>query len=945
VGLPVQIKHDAFISYSHGVAHALASALEEGMEKLAKPLLSLRAIDVFRDETGLAANPDLWNGIVDHLTGTKWLILLACPEWANSYWCRREATWWLDNHSADRMLIVLVGGELVWDRTRNDFDWSLTTALDKELSGRFREEPLYVDLRWARGQDGLTLRNLAFRDAVLNLSATIREVPKDQLDGADVRQLRRNRRLVRAGVTAIAIFAMAAVWQAIVATQQRDEAVRQAQIARSRELAAASRLESRNTDLGIFLAANAFRTSPTSEALVALRSALLGSPLRTILSGHSEGLTDATFSPDGRWALTASIDGTARLWDASTGKLLKILSGHSASVNRASFSPKGTYILTSSEDGSARIWRSPSGDLVCALKHTRGVRDADFSPDESRVVTAGLVNMVVVWNIMSCSRSAELPQPQGAAQVSFSSDGLKILSAGFDETARVWDSGNGALLATLRHRFSNFAIFSPDGSKVVTAGLDESPMLWDITGPKPVATSLGHFPLGGNRASFSADGKLIAIAGVRPAARIFDAQTGQPVAEWSEATADLDPIDAGNPGLTLVAFSPDGSQVLTQVGTTIRVWDVASRTRIALFRGHTRSVQSAAFSPDGLRVISSSFDGTARIWQAGEARTVAQLGEVSGPLEHAVFSSDGRWLAAATRENGVRVWQVDNPKQLRVLRSGTRMFQTVAFSTDTKRIVAQTTPYAQLWDFTSGDALVTLRPEVIVDAINFPQFNPDGSRIIAGSATSARIWRVENGASVLELKGHTNAVMHAVFSPDGKQTVTASKDGTARIWDTETGKNLHTLAGHGDTVSFTGYSPDGRRVVTASWDYTARVWDVASGLPQAVLAGHSRPLNYAGFSADGRWIATLSDDQSVRIWDAATNQELAKFWSSTEGLLATTFLPDNDRVVILTRSGKFIVLSCELCTTPDALLRLASERVSRQPTPDEARRYHLDSYP
>jgi hypothetical protein len=203
-------KHDAFISYNH-FDHALAKALEEGMERLAKPLLSLRAIDVFRDETGLAANPDLWAGIIDHLTGTKWLVLLACPEWAGSYWCGREALWWIENHSPERILIVLIGGEIAWDRERNDFDWSVTTALNEGLSGRFHEEPLYVDLRWARGQDGLTLSNLQFRDAVLNLSATIRGIAKDKLDGEDVRQLRRNRRLVRAGVTAIAIAAAVAV--------------------------------------------------------------------------------------------------------------------------------------------------------------------------------------------------------------------------------------------------------------------------------------------------------------------------------------------------------------------------------------------------------------------------------------------------------------------------------------------------------------------------------------------------------------------------------------------------------------------------------------------------------------------------------------------------------------------------------------------------------------
>jgi hypothetical protein len=50
----------------------------------------LRAIDVFRDETALSANPDLWARIVDQLSGTAWLVVLACPEWAASPWCSRE---------------------------------------------------------------------------------------------------------------------------------------------------------------------------------------------------------------------------------------------------------------------------------------------------------------------------------------------------------------------------------------------------------------------------------------------------------------------------------------------------------------------------------------------------------------------------------------------------------------------------------------------------------------------------------------------------------------------------------------------------------------------------------------------------------------------------------------------------------------------------------------
>jgi hypothetical protein len=82
----MDINPDAFISYNHPLDHALAKALEEGMERLAKPLLALRAIDIFRDETALSADPDLWARIVDHLSGTAWLVVLACPDYSLPIW-------------------------------------------------------------------------------------------------------------------------------------------------------------------------------------------------------------------------------------------------------------------------------------------------------------------------------------------------------------------------------------------------------------------------------------------------------------------------------------------------------------------------------------------------------------------------------------------------------------------------------------------------------------------------------------------------------------------------------------------------------------------------------------------------------------------------------------------------------------------------------------------
>lgn len=226
--------HDAFISYSHAVDRPLADVFEQGLETLAKPLLKLRAMDVFRDETSLSASPGVWPSIEAHLAASRWLVFFACPDSAASKWCERELAWWLANRGRDRLLIVLTDGVLAWDPAVADFDWQRTTALPRTISGQLGDEPLYIDLSWARGSAGLTLKNLRFRDAVVGAAAPIRGIERDALDGADIRQHARNRRFVRAGVAAIAAAAVVAVWQAFearaernVAEQQRAEAVTQ----------------------------------------------------------------------------------------------------------------------------------------------------------------------------------------------------------------------------------------------------------------------------------------------------------------------------------------------------------------------------------------------------------------------------------------------------------------------------------------------------------------------------------------------------------------------------------------------------------------------------------------------------------------------------------------------------------------------------------------------
>jgi hypothetical protein len=134
------------------------------------------------------------------------------------------------------VLIVLTAGGLVWDGARNDFDWARTSAIPELLRGRFQDEPLYVDLRWAESARDLTLRNARFLDAVLDLASPLHGRAKNDLAGDEVRQSR----IVRSAVgSAAAIFALLAM----IAWYQRGEALTQKKIAVERQQVAEKRLK------------------------------------------------------------------------------------------------------------------------------------------------------------------------------------------------------------------------------------------------------------------------------------------------------------------------------------------------------------------------------------------------------------------------------------------------------------------------------------------------------------------------------------------------------------------------------------------------------------------------------------------------------------------------------------------------------------------------------
>ena len=315
-------------------------------------------------------------------------------------------------------------------------------------------------------------------------------------------------------------------------------------------------------------------------------------------------------------------------------------------------------------------------------------------------------------------------------------------------------------------------------------------------------------------------GGLELVASATRGARISDAHSGEliitlPMHEISVLSA---------------AFSPDGERIVTALlDRTARIWDARSGQPIAILQGHQGAVESAAFSPDGERIVTASWDNTARIWDARSGQTIATLRGHQGPVESAAFSPDGERIVTASWDNTARIWDARSSQPITTLQGHEGEVPRAAFSPDGTRIVtASWDRTARIWDARSGQPIATLQGHE--SSVRSAAFSSDGTRIVtASSDCSARIWDVRSGQPIGTLLGHEGPVQSAAFSPDGTRIITASSDRTARIWDARNGQQIATLQGHGGSVRSAAFSPDGAHIVTSSDDLTARIWNARNG--------------------------------------------------------------------------------------------------------------------
>jgi WD40 repeat protein len=632
----------------------------------------------------------------------------------------------------------------------------------------------------------------------------------------------------------------------------------------------------------------------------------------------------AAFSPDGQRVVTGAFDGSARIWDAEKGQMLKSLDTEPDQVVfDACWSDEGDKVLTlAPRDKAVRVWNPETGELITRLEHDEALRAVAYSPDGMRILTVPWDGTsAFVWDAWDYSPLFRLDGHTAAIRgATFSPDGESVLTCSNDGTARLWDvrqdwerelddedDEDGPLGLDDEEDGENA---SDDDDQDVPLTLDDegdegAPLTLDDDGdtPAPAASRPGLLSLfrKPDRSGVAPRPKLLSLFRKdEPETASVDDEPDDdaPASDAPDEPPEWISIEAvktfeGHDGpVTFASFGSEGRIVTASEDCTARVWG----SDVCILRGHQAEVTFAGCpSSDPNVVVTASLDGTTRTWDLRKGAPTIRYQpreETEAILLAAAMSPDGARVVGAYDDGSVWIWN------------------------------AKTGEVDDGFEYGGSSHAV--------GATGFAAISPDCRLVAFNDVNGVAVAKIGEPTKCIDRTG----AEHFAFSPDGKYLAIAPRSGNSELWDLSTMTLTHTWEGEGAATFFptgdarvflagfsrsvivaenqedisigrthhqrSAVSPDGKTLATTTKGVNATLWDTTTGKDRDVLQGHKKAVNDVAFSPDGDLIATASDDHTIRLWDTQLGVWLATFQPHAEPIRRVSFSAAGDAILGVT---------------------------------------------
>ena len=598
---------------------------------------------------------------------------------------------------------------------------------------------------------------------------------------------------------------------------------------------------------------------------------------------HVRFCPPAPTAPEQLIVATACLDRTARVWDGRTGNQLSQPLLHDGGVRDVVFDPTGRLLITASDDGTARIWnwRRPvnaeAGNPV-VLQHKHGVSTLAISADGQTVITGTDRGVVHMWATATGQElSSALMMHSGPIwHIACSHDGRFFATASDDKTARLWQIVDGQVIPSepfVHKRRVNSVAFSLDSRLLATASSDGTTRIWDTTTGSAVTPPIPH---GGFVAQ-------VAFLPGRDHNRDFlTACTDGTVRLWRlPAKTRPHPLPQTSP-VNCFARCPQANwYVMTSKDSqnSLIAVHVSDKGKLSThpipanneLNGHKSHLWCAALSADAQFVATGDIDGSVVVWDRETANPTTSLLPHQERVNTVEFSPDGKLLLVRSgmlmKDQTVTCWDIENTDE--PLWSLEGAIAHAIFSPNGKQIAVADGNEVLLLNARKGK---TSGAKMTHDLrIRHCQFSPNGQLLLTCSDDkTARLWEVSSGKLMGNPLVHSAAVAFGRFDLSGTRFATVADDNTARVWDTRSmtpvTKRLPHFSNYGSSMSKGSlmFSRDGKLLLTVGKNPdVAYVWSVATSELALPPFSASAPVLAAGFANSDQSILLLHGEDPV----------------------------------------------------------------------------------
>ena len=475
---------------------------------------------------------------------------------------------------------------------------------------------------------------------------------------------------------------------------------------------------------------------------------------------------------------------------------------------------------------------TPQTNLPKGLKSRIGkgmIHDVAYLPDGTQFAVASATG-IWFYDANTYEEKALIATDKPAVKMmAFSADGKKLATIGENKAILIWDT------ETLKHKttfisdsaphselYFDYISFINDWQTLVSNGSSDI-QFWNVT------TGTHHVELdrlhGYSNFAFSPDGRIMATN--RGNVILVRDVVEDKLLQKIEMISHVDKC---------LALSSDGRTVASghhhytsgKHHYTIDLWDIETGKHKKTLKGHKKSIESLAFSPDGKTLASGSLDNTIILWDVAKGKRKKTLKKHANEIRKVVFSPDGKTLLSYDRSTILKLWEVETGKLIHNINDHANIATSISLS-------------------------------------------PDGLTLVSGSQNGyIHIWDVATGKKKKTFKAHNNSVTSVSYSPDGLTIASASWDKTIHLWDVSTSKRKNSLKKPSGNMRNMVFSPVDPLLVVAT-DKSIHVWDVDPLQLKYAPIEHKSNAIYQGLllSADGKSIVSTGEAQTVKIWNVA----------------------------------------------------------------------------